>query len=199
MERMRIDWTTPAGRLTAIEPTLDEVAAHATALAAGYNHPRNATLLGHVDLIDPDEVVEHYADLPLEGGRGFLLFVDDHLAGDADLRGVADGAAEFAFLIAAPEAQGKGLGTRFAAMITAFGFAVANLTRVYASIVPANAASARVFAKLGFTVDDSAAALAYADEPGDVVLSIDRPTFERANAAALAELRITRCTEPRSP
>lgn len=196
---MRIDWTTPAGRLTAIEPTLAEVAAHATVLAAGYNDPRNATLLGHVELIDPDEVVEHYADLPIEGGRGFLLFVDDRLAGDADLRGVADGTAEFAFLIAAPEAQGKGLGTRFATMITAFGFQVANLTRVYASVAPANTASARVFAKLGFTADDSPTARAYADEPDDLVLSIDRPTFERVNGAALAELAITPCTELRSP
>lgn len=189
---MRIDWATAAGRLAAIEPTLDEVAAHAGVLAAGYNHPRNATLLGHVDLIDPDEVVEHYADLPAEGGRGFLLFLDDRLAGDADLRGVDGGAAEFAFLIAAPEAQGKGLGTRFATMIAAFGFRAAGLTRIYASIVPANTASARVFAKLGYAADDSAAAQAYADEPGDIVLAIDRATFEAVNAAALADIRITR-------
>ena len=118
-----------------------------------------------------------------------LLVVDGALAGDADLRGIEDGAAEFAFMIGAPTSQGKGLGTRFATMIYAFAFDQLQLHHVYASVVPENVASKRVFEKLGCTVDDRAAARAYADEPGDLVLSIDRETFHRINAAALAHIR----------
>ena len=124
--------------------------------------------------------------------RAFLLYVDGQLAGDADLRGIAGGAAEFAFLIAAKSAQGKGLGTRFARALTAFGFRDLGLHHVYASVVPVNVASARVFSKLGFVVDESEAARRYADEPEDITFSIDRATFEAANAALLADLRIER-------
>jgi len=112
------------------------------------------------------------------------------VVGDGDLRGVADGAAEFAFMIASPTTQGKGLGTRFALMIAAFGFREAGLRRIYASVVPQNIASRRVFEKLGYVVDDSESARAYADEPDDIVLSLDRDVFERTNAAMIAELEI---------
>src|SRR5690606_15824176 len=111
------------------------------------------------------------------------------LAGDGDLRDIADGAAEFAFLIASPAAQGKGLGTRFAVMIHAFAFLQLDLARVYASVVPDNVASRRVFEKLGYREDPSEAARAYGDD-GDVVLSIDRATFVAAHPAALAEIAI---------
>jgi RimJ/RimL family protein N-acetyltransferase len=64
-------------------------------------------------------------------------------------------------------------------MLAKFGFAIVGLERIYASVVPANVASRRVFEKLGFWLDDSPAARAFADEPGDLVMAIDRPTFER--------------------
>jgi hypothetical protein len=47
-----------------------------------------------------------------------------------------------------------------------------------------------VFEKLGYIVDDSAEARAFADEPGDIVLAIDRAAFEARNADALAQIRI---------
>ena len=187
--RFRIDWTTDAGQLAAIEPTLDEVSAHAAALAAGYNHPANAELMGHTEPLEPDEVVESYAELIEEGGRAFLLYRDGELAGDGDLRHLHDGGAEFAFMIGTPSAQGKGLGTRFAIMIHAFGFQEAGLDRIYASIVPHNTASRRVFEKLGYVLDDGPVARSFADEPGDIVMAIDRGTFERTHAAALAQIR----------
>ena len=186
----RIDWTSEVGQLVAFEPTPDEVAAHASALAVGYNDPANAALMGHAEPIAAAEVIEHYADMAEAGARQFLLFVDGQLAGDADLRGFHDGAAEFAFMIAAPGQQGKGLGTRFALMIHALGFRELGLARIYASVVPHNTASRRVFEKLGYIQDDSPAARAFADEPGDLVLAIDRATFSSHNAAALAALRI---------
>jgi RimJ/RimL family protein N-acetyltransferase len=182
----RIDWN----ELAAIEPTSDEVRVHAGALASGYNEPANAALMGHAEEMSADEVVEHYEDMTGEGARQFLLFVDGALAGDADLRGVRSDAAEFAFMIAARGQQGKGLGTRFATMVHAFAFRELGLATVYASIRPENVASRRVFEKLGYVTDDSAAAREFADEPGDIVMAISRDTFERAHAAALAQMKV---------
>jgi RimJ/RimL family protein N-acetyltransferase len=186
----RVDWATSAGALLAVEPRLDEVAAHARELAAGYNEPRNAALMGHHEPISETEVVDHYEAMLDAGARMFLLYLDGALAGDADLRGITNGAAEFAFMIGTPTAQGKGLGTRFATMIHAFAFQVLALERVYASVVPANTASRRVFEKLGFTLDPSPAARAFADEDGDVVYAIERAAFEGLHVANLAEISI---------
>ncbi len=186
----RIDWHSDVGELAAIEPTRSEIVAHAPALVLGYNEPDNARLMGHSEEMSADDVVEHYEDMASEGARQFLLFIDGKLAGDADLRGIANGTAEFAFMIAARDQQGKGLGTKFALMVHAFAFAELGLRRVYASIVPHNTASRRVFEKLGYALDDSAEARGYADEPGDIVMGIDRATFERAHAATLAQLRM---------
>ena len=180
------------GNLVLVEPTIDEVTACSEALAVAYNAPHNAPLLGHTDELDSSDVVEHYRDLLEEGARAFLLYVDGQLAGDADLRGIASGAAEFAFLIAAKSAQGKGLGTRFARALIAFGFRDLGLHHIYASVVPVNVASARVFVKLGFVVDESEAARGYADEPADITFSIDRATFEATNAALLTDMRVER-------
>lgn len=184
-------WTTPAGVLSAIEPALDDVRAHAAALAQGYNEPRNAELMGHTAAISPDEVVEIYAGMLAAHGRPFLLFCDGAFAGDADLRGLRDGTAEFAFMIAAPAAQGRGLGTRFATMIAAFGLRELGLRRIYASVAPANAASRRAFEKVGYRVDESDEARAYADEPDDLVFAIDRASLERLHGAVLADLVVS--------
>jgi RimJ/RimL family protein N-acetyltransferase len=186
----RIDWQTEG--LVAYEPSLDDVRTHADALAVGYNDPKNAPLMGHTAAMTADDVIEHYDDMAEEGARQFLLFFQDTLAGDADLRGFHDGACEFAFMIAAPTAQGKGLGTKFATMIYAFAFEQLGLARVYASVIPENTASKRVFEKIGCVLDDSEAARAFADEPGDLVMAIDRSTFERHNAAALAHIRTSK-------
>jgi RimJ/RimL family protein N-acetyltransferase len=188
---LRIEWATDVGKLVAIEPQLDEVAVHAVELAAGYNEPENARHMGHDERISELEVVEHYAMMLEEGARSFLLYLDGTLVGDADLRGKRNGAAEFAFMIAARNQQGKGLGTKFALMVHAYAFAVVGLERVYASIAPGNRASRRVFEKLGYAVDDGPEARAFADEAGDVMMVINRATFERAHTVALAQVRIT--------
>jgi RimJ/RimL family protein N-acetyltransferase len=187
----RIDWSSNVGQLAAIEPEPAEISAHADELAVGYNEPANAALMGHTEEISPADVIAHYLDMAADGARQFLLFIDGKLAGDADLRGFHDSAAEFAFMIGARDQQGKGLGTRFALMTHALGFRELGLARIYASVVPHNTASRRVFEKLGYVLDDSAEAREFADEPGDVVLVIDRATFEARNAEALAEVRIS--------
>jgi RimJ/RimL family protein N-acetyltransferase len=186
----QITWSTPIGELVAIEPRHDELVALAGALAAAYNDPHNAPLLGHTDDVDEGDVIDHYEDVAAAGGHNFLVLLDGALVADSDLRKVGDGAAEFAFLVASPAAQGKGLGTRIATMIHMFGFTRLGLDRIYASIIPDNTASRRVFEKLGYRVDDSPAARAYADEPGDITMAIDRLTFERLHAPAMAEIRI---------
>jgi len=183
--RIQISWNTSVGHLVAREPTLVEVRAHADQLARGYNDPANAPLMGHTDVIDPDEVVDQYDEMLSDpSSRNFLLFCDGALVGDGDLRGIRGGTAEFAFMIAAPGHQGKGLGTKFAQMLYHFGFAELQLATIYASVVPANTASRRVFDKLGCTLDDSAAARAYADHPDDVVyarqpFAVDGVAIER--------------------
>jgi RimJ/RimL family protein N-acetyltransferase len=188
--RARIEWTGDAGHLAAVEPDLREVESHAAELAAGYNHPNNAELMGHAEPLSEEEVVESYAEAIADGARSFLLYRDGAFVGDGDLRHVHDGAAEFAFMIAATNVQGKGLGTKFALMIHAFGFGQLGLHHIYASVVPHNTASRRVFEKLGYVLDDSPTARGFADEPGDLVLAIDRETFERQHAAALAQIHI---------
>ena len=163
------------GPLRAIEPTREELERYAPLLADGYNDPTNAPLMGHTSIITPAEVVDSYMSSIAEGMRAFLFFDGDAFAGDGDLRNFRGATAEFAFMIAAPNAQGKGLGTRFATMIHAFGFQT--LERIYASVVPANTASLRVFHKLGYVVDESPEGRAYAEEPGDITLSLARETF----------------------
>jgi RimJ/RimL family protein N-acetyltransferase len=189
--RFRIDWLTPSGAFLAFEPTLQEVEVHAAALAAAWNDPHNAALMGHDDPFDAQDVVAHYGAMQFEGARTFLLFLDGQLAGDADFRGRSHDAAEFAFMVAAKQSQGKGLGTRFALMLHAFAFSSWGLQHSYASIVPVNTASRRVFEKLGFSLDASPAARAFADEEKDLVMSIERATFERVHAAVLPEIRST--------
>jgi len=191
--RHRITWspsTGPAGTLLAIEPSADELAQHAAALTAAYNDPHNAPLLGHTELMTERDVIAHYGAVSRDGGHNFLVFRDGALVADADLRHVTRGAAEFAFMVAAVSAQGQGLGTRIATMIHAFAFATRRLDRVYASVIPTNTASRRVFDKLGYRVDATAAGRAYADEPDDVVLVIDRSSFEQSHAWQLAEIAI---------
>jgi RimJ/RimL family protein N-acetyltransferase len=189
---VRIEWTTDVGELVAVEPQLSDVAAHAVELAAGYNEPENARLMGHVEPFSEADVVDHYKSMREEGARVFLLYLKGKLVGDADLRGMRDGAAEFAFMIAARDQQGRGLGTKFALMLTAYAFTTLGLDRVYASVAPKNRASRRVFEKLGYQLDSSIEARAFADEPGDDTLVIARKAFERAHAATLTQLRIAR-------
>jgi RimJ/RimL family protein N-acetyltransferase len=185
---IEIRWHTDAGALLAVEPTSAELAEHAPALSAGYNDPANAALMGHTQAISPAEVVEHYTSAIAGGMRAFLLFADGLFAGDADLRNFADGACEFAFMIAAPAVQGRGLGTRFARMIHTFGFAHLGLARIYASVVPDNTASRRVFDKLGYIIDTSDAGRANAEAPGDIVLVLLRDVFLARFPAADIEI-----------
>jgi RimJ/RimL family protein N-acetyltransferase len=190
LPRHQISWSTPEAHLVALVPEPDEVRRHAAVLAEAYNDPENAPLLGHTDRLGERDVLAHFAALA-EAGHGFLAFRDGALVGDADLRAIRDGAAEFAFLVASVAHQGKGLGTQIAMMVHTFGFRELGLARIYASIVPDNKASRRVFEKLGYAIDDSPAARERAETPDDVTLVLERAGFEAAHANAMAEIQIT--------
>ena len=181
--KIRVEWDVEGDVLVAVEPLPAEVEAHAEALAAAYNEAHNRAMMAHSTEMSPADVVEHYASMAAAGARSFLLFRDGVLAGDADLRHVEHARrAELAILIAARAAQGRGLGTRFALMLHAFAFRELRLERVYVTIVPANAASLRLFEKLGYQPDARPEARAYADDAADVSLSLARDDFERAHA-----------------
>lgn len=187
MEKLaRLQW----GTLTLREPAPADVDRYADVLVRAYNDPKNAPLLGHEDEIDRDEVIEHYAELAEDEAHAFMLFEGDRLVGDGDLRGISDGAAELAFLIASPSEQGKGIGTKLALLLTTFGFRVLELDTIFASVVPENVASRRVFEKLGYWLDDSARARGFADVPGDLVFALDRAAFERLHGATVAAVTI---------
>jgi RimJ/RimL family protein N-acetyltransferase len=179
------------GLFVIVEPTPRDIAVHARALAAMYSDEHNRSMMGHEPMTEAD-VVEHFEDMRREGARTFLFFLDGTLVGDGDLRGIANGAAELAIMIGARASQGRGLGARFAVMLHAFAFRVMKLERIYVGIVPHNAASRRLFEKLGYTVDASDAARAYAEDASDAMMSIDRASFEARHRAALEEVHVTR-------
>ena len=189
-QRWSVAWVSPDGRLEAIEPSRPEVEAAAPRLSAWYNEPHNRAMMSNETEMAPDEVVRHFEDVAQKGGRNFLLYADDRLMGDADLRHVDEAAhtAEFAIMIGERNIQGRGYGTRFALMLHAFAFETLRLEHIYVSIIPQNSGSLRLFEKLGYQSDDSPAARAYIDEPDDVTLSFARADFLRLHSATVQKL-----------
>lgn len=177
-------WIVESGRddelLRAMEPTSREIVAASPRLAAFYNDGHNRAMLAHAGELSPDEVIAYYDDLRADGSRPFLLWQHGVLAGDADFRNIRSGTAEFAILIGNRGTQGRGIGTRFAAMLHVFAFRILRIARVYVSIIPRNAASRRLFEKLGYQIDDSPEARDIIDEDSDVTMSIDQDRFEAA-------------------
>jgi RimJ/RimL family protein N-acetyltransferase len=191
--RWEIAWRAGDEALRAFEPTDSEVAAAAPELAVQYNDAHNRRMMGHTEALSADEVAGHYTALRGRGGRPFLLERAGALAGDADLRNLdGRGGGELAILVGARQAQGQGLGTRYAVMLHAFAFRILDLERVFVSIIPENGASRRLFEKLGYRTDDSPAARAHLDDASDVTMSVERSAFEAVWSPALAEIALTR-------
>ena len=186
----RIEWTHGDLHLLALEPTDEEVIANSASLAAAYNDPHNAPLMGHTEAMSVDDVIEHYRDMRADGARQFLLFANGEFVGDADLRDIEHGHAEFAIMVASRAIQGRGLGTRFALMVNAFGFAKLHLHAIVVAVLPANVGSRRLFDKLGYLVDDSELARAHADEAIDITMSTTRAAFEQLHADVLAHIAL---------
>jgi RimJ/RimL family protein N-acetyltransferase len=192
-----LEWRSEDELLMAIEPTDQEIAGAAPDLAAYYNDRHNRQMMGHEDEpFTAAAVATYYRELRAGGGRPFLLqrgrAEERSLVGDADLRNIEDGVAEVAIMIGGRQVQGRGLGTRYATMLHVFAFRVLGLDRLYISVVPANAASRRLFGKLGYEIDDSPEARELIDEETDLTLSVSRARFEGICAASLREVRAHR-------
>lgn len=187
--RCFVEWSRPDGLWRALEPTPAELAVAAPRLAQDYNEPHNRAMMTNSGDQSPDDVVELWADMRRHGGRPFLLFLDDTLMGDADLRHIADGRAEFAIMVGSRAQQGRGVGTRFALMLHVLAFQSWGLERLYVSIIPANSASIRLFQKLGYQPDDSPAARCYAEEPDDVTLSAGLAEIAALHGSVFGELQ----------
>jgi RimJ/RimL family protein N-acetyltransferase len=183
--RLVVEWQTPENRLRAFEPTREETARWAPTLSNYYNDEYNRSMMANTVAMSPDDVVEHFELLWRAGTKAFLLERDGVLLGDADLRRITAKTAEFAILVGQRPEQGKGIGTRFSMMLHALAFRGLGLEQIVVSIIPANLPSLRLFAKLGYTHDDSPAARATIDDPSDVTLSLGRSNFESAHASAL--------------
>jgi RimJ/RimL family protein N-acetyltransferase len=179
-------------RLRAVEPTRAEIAGAAGRLASFYNDPHNRAMLAHDEDLSARDVVAHYGALARERARAFFLELDGRLVGDADLRNVNRQRAEAAILVGDRSMQGRGLGTRFGVMLHAFAFATLKLRRTYASIIPANVGSLRLFEKLGYRPDATRLARRFADEPSDVTLSLDAARFQELHGSLAARVLVTR-------
>lgn len=187
----QVDWVDREESLRAFEPTGDEIAAVAPALARAYGDSHNSRMMGQAPgAFQPADVIAHMQHVRATGGHPFVLERNGLLAGDADFRNVTAERAEMAILIADTAAQGRGLGTRFAWMLHAFAFQVLRLARVYAAVIPENRGSRRLFEKLGYVPDDSDVARRHADEPTDLTLSLARADFETAWRAGAFPVRV---------
>jgi RimJ/RimL family protein N-acetyltransferase len=192
-ELWQMVWADGADTLRAFEPTDEEIAAAAPALARAYGDPHNSRMMGQAPgAFQPTDVIGHMQQVRAAGGHPFVLERDGLLAGDADFRNLSAAQGEIAILIADASAQGRGLGTRFGWMLHAFAFQVLGLERVYASVILENQGSRRLFEKLGYLRDDSAPARRYAEEPTDLTLSLGRTDFEATWRARAFGIRIAR-------
>ncbi len=192
-----VDWRDEDQVFTAIEPTDAEIAGAASELAGYYSDAHNRRMMAHEEeAFTAEAVLAYYRELREEGGRPFLLLQGSSgaasLVGDGDLRNIEDGTAEVAILIGARNVQGRGLGTRYAIMLHVFAFEVLGLERLYISVIPANAASRRLFEKLGYEIDDSPEARDLIDDETDVTMSVSRARFESTVAASLPRIRIAK-------
>jgi RimJ/RimL family protein N-acetyltransferase len=193
-ERWSVSWNDSDERLVAREPTRAEVKTAALRLSGWYNEEHNRSMMANDEAMEPSDVRDQFDGVVKEGGRNFLLFANERLMGDADLRHV-DAAArtgEFAILIGERNVQGRGYGTRFALMLHALAFTALGLERIYVSIIPANTGSLRLFQKLGYQPDDSRAARSYIDAPDDVTLSFGRDEFLQRHGDTVRQLTIAR-------
>jgi RimJ/RimL family protein N-acetyltransferase len=194
--RFRVAWEEDAGgaaeAIVAVEPAREEILARAPTLAAAYNDAHNSAMMANTIQFTAEDVVAHYARMAAEGARLFFLYEGTTFVGDADIRHIAGESGELAILVAARETQGRGLGTRFGILLHALAFRALGIARLYVTILPENAPSIRLFARLGHRVDTSSAARAYVDDERDVSMSLAKDEFERVHRDALVRVRISR-------
>ena len=180
---VRLSWQREA-LFEAVEASPALVDAHAAVLCGWYNAPENASMMNGSGTMLPGDAVDFYRELHEEGGHGFLGFVDGVLVGDADLRGVAGGAAEFALMIGDRAWKGRGVGRTLATLVHVYAFRELELARVF---VPPRRDNVKVHALnafLGYARDDSEQALTFADGPESETYSLGADAFRARHPAA---------------
>jgi RimJ/RimL family protein N-acetyltransferase len=172
-------------------PNAAEVRRYAEPLAQFYNDPHNSAMMDHSTEHTVEDIIQLYMD-PTSDTLRFFIEADGIFLGDADLRHIdrARGTAEYAVMIGARAAQGKGWGTQVSLMVTHFAFTELGLQTVYLVVIPANVAGRRAYEKVGYTRDESWAAEEYKDQPDDIAMSIDRQTFLARHGEPLAAISI---------
>jgi RimJ/RimL family protein N-acetyltransferase len=187
--RWSIEAPSARGLLRAFEPSQAEVARAADQLAAWYNDEHNRAMMTGEQTMSAADVVAFYDARREAGDRAFFLEEAGLLVGDADLRSVARGRAEFAILIGPRAAQGLGLGRRFATMLHRLAFDPLALDVVYVVISPANLASRRMFETLGYQLDAGPTARSYAEKDDEIAMSLVPAALARAQAEFLRTVR----------
>ena len=191
-ERFRVEHQSPVGVLSAVEPTLAEVRAAASQLSEYYNDDHNSSMMAHEERLSPEDAIEFFEETTADGGRCFFLYLDGVLVGDADFRDVDGGCAEFAIMIGDRSLQGKGLGKKFTIMLHELAFRNLGLERIYATFVPANFISMRMFEKLGYERDESPVSRSFTDDESDISMSVDGAAFRRACGPMIDPIEISR-------
>lgn len=196
MTRIRLLWAHDGHAFEAVEPDAALIDRHACQLCDWYNATENASMMDGSGTMTRADVVDFWRALRADGGRGFFAFVDGELVGDADVRGIDRGAAEFAIMIGSPERKGRGIGRAIARMVHVFAFRELRLDRLY---VPPRRDNARVHALnafLGYEPDESGVARAYADSPDCATFSLSRAGFRARHGDAWLEVVAARAAPP---
>lgn len=196
MPTVRLQWLREGRSFEAIAPDDELVHRHAAQLCGWYNAPENAAMMNGSGAMSHDDVIEFWRDLGADGGHGFFGYVDGELVGDADLRGLRAGTAEFAIMIGRAESKGRGIGRALAEMVHVFAFRDLGLARLY---VPPQRDNTRVHAlnaSLGYARDDSDAARAFADSPACETYSIAAAAFRATHERAWREVNLHGVASP---
>lgn len=191
-EHVRLAWPADNRLVEAIEPDEDLVERNAERLRDWYNDPDNASMMDGCGTMSTEDVVDFWRTLRNDRGRGFFAFENGVLVGDADLRQVRDGAAEFALMIGPAEAKGRGVGRALAILVHVFAFRELGLPRLF---VPPRRDNVRVHALnrfLGYEPDDGQLARAFGDEPSCQTYSLSARAFREKHAAAWCEVEVHR-------
>jgi RimJ/RimL family protein N-acetyltransferase len=184
-------WSRDGVRREVVEPTADEVRVYAGVLADWYNEPSNAALMGNTATMTVADVVEYWAGVRGRRARGFLLYADEQLVGDAELRGIDGRHAEFSIMIGARSLQGRGHGGSFAAIVHVVALRGLRLSRIYVQPKPENVRVLALERRLGYEPDDSPIAKGFADDDHAITMSIGAETFVDRNREAWSEVVIS--------
>lgn len=84
--------------------------------------------------------------------QNFVIAVDAQVAGSVGLSGIRGHKAELGYWLG-EKYWGRGIVTAAVRMLTKYAFGELGLRRIYAHVVPANKASARVLEKAGFKLE----------------------------------------------